>query len=160
MGKNAKLLHAARAEARRHADLNPPPHTDPGEALQWLLDRLMDQAKYLAMKVDNLPEDKLTVMTAFGPMDHEYVRAQTRVHAELASLCVNMERVGLAERMVRLQEARALLIIRALTEAALEVGIPRSKLKELGPRFRAKLAGLEGGGETTSGPRPALRSAS
>lgn len=152
-------MHAARAEARRYADLNPPPQTDPAEALNWLLGRLMDEARYFAMKVDGLKEDELETMTAFGPIDHHYIRAQSRVTKELASLCVNMERVGLAERMVRLQEARAMLIIRALTEAAVEAGISRAKLKEIGPAFRERLQLLEGGAATQPAPRPSGRRA-
>lgn len=160
MGRNAKLLHAARAEARRFAADNPSPDVTPAEALQWLLNRVTDQLKFAAHKADNLKDNELEVMTAFGPMPNEWIRLEKDLREELGRLAVNMERVGIAERMVRLQEARALLIIRALTEAALEVGVPRSKLKELGPVFRAKLAVLEGGGETSPGPRPALRKAS
>lgn len=144
---NRKLYHAARAEARRHSEENPPPHTDAGEALQWILDRVMDQLKYAAKQADALPEDELEVMTAFGPIPHQWVRAEERLRLELGSLAVNVERVGLAERMVRLQEARALLIIQALTESLVEAGVPRSKLKEVGPAFRRRLALIEGGGE-------------
>lgn len=160
MGRNAKLLHVARTEARRFADEHPSPDTDPVEALQWLLNRLMDQLKHASWKSDNLAEDQREIMTAFGPIANEWIRLEEDLRKELGSLAINMERVGLAERLVRLQEARALLIIRALTEAAVEVGIPRSKLKELGPVFRAKLAVIEGGGETTPASRPALRKAS
>jgi hypothetical protein len=88
----------------------------------------------------------LEIMTAFGPVPHQYIRAFADVRKELASLCINMERVGLAERMVRIQEARALLIVQALTEAAAEAGIPRAKLKQIGPAFRRRLQLIEGQG--------------
>lgn len=139
------MYHAAREEARRHSDAHPSPDTDPGEALQWIVNRVFDQLKYASTKADALPEDKLEVVTAFGPMPHQWVRAEERLRIELASLCVNVERVGLAERMVRIQEARALLIVQALTEAAAEAGIPRAKLKQIGPAFRRRLQLIEGG---------------
>lgn len=145
MGKKAKLLHAAREEARRHADAHPSPDADPAEALTWLLARVFDQLKFAASRADNLPEDQMETMTAFGPVPNQWIRLEEKLRVELQSLCINMERVGLAERMVRIQEARALLIVQALTEAAAEAGIPRSKLKQIGPAFRRRLEAIEGG---------------
>lgn len=147
----AQLYHAARKEARDHAALNPPPHTDPGEALQWIVDQLADEVRFHAKVVDGLKVEDLQVMTGFGVVDHASVRALNRSRKELADLCVNMERVGLAERMVRVEEARALLIVQALIEAAAEAGIPRAKLKQIGPAFRRRLTAIEGGAETTPG---------
>lgn len=135
----------ARAEARRHADENPPPHTDPGEILQWMVNRIADQLRYAAAKVDALPEDELEITTPFGVLPHQWVRLEERLRQELTTLCINVERVGLAERMVRIQEARALLIIRALEETLRELGIPKAKLKQVGPLFRQRLLAIEAG---------------
>lgn len=147
MGAKAKQYHAAREEARRHADAHPSPNADPGEALQWIVNRVFDQLRYAATKADAVPEDEVEIMTPFGPVSHQWIRAEERLRVELSSLCVNVERVGLAERMVRIQEARALLIVQALTEACADAGIPRSKLKQIGPAFRERLALIEGSGE-------------
>lgn len=147
MGKRAKQLHAARAEARRFAEEHPSPDVDPGEALQWIVNRVFDQLKYAARKADELDEGQVEERTDYGPIPGQWIRMEERLRLELSSLCVNVERVGLAERMVRIQEARALLIVQALTEAAAEAGIPRAKLKQIGPAFRRRLELIEGGSE-------------
>jgi hypothetical protein len=143
--KNRRLYHAAREEARRYADAHPSPDIDPAQALQWQVNRLMDLCRHAASKVDELPEDELTIMTQFGPVDHHWVRLEGRYRQELGALCVQVERVGLAERLVRLEEAKAQLLVRAITEAAREVGISRDKVRKLGPALRTQLRLVQGG---------------
>jgi hypothetical protein len=157
--KNSKLYHAAMEEARRHAESQVLPAVNPAEALRGLLGRITMQLQHASKRVDELREDELSVMTAFGPVDNEWIRVEARLRQELASLCINMERVGLAERLVNIAEARARLIERALVDAAAEAGIPRSKLKAIGPAFRRNLTALQGGGEGGSAPRSGPRRA-
>jgi hypothetical protein len=145
--KNRALLHAARAEARRFADEHPSPGTTPLDALQWLVNRVTDQLKHAAHRADSLAEDEMEVMGPFGPIPNKWIRLETDLRQELGTLAINMERVGLAERMVNLQEARAALVVQALVAAAEEAGIPRHKLKVIGPAFRRHLTLLQGGGE-------------
>ena len=95
--------------------------------------------------MDQLDEGDIFVQTAFGPMENEWMRLESRFAQELTSLCVNIERVGLQERMVRIEEGKAALLVRALTEAAREAGIPRDQVRKLGPALRAQLQVLEGG---------------
>lgn len=78
-------------------------------------------------------------------MENEWLRLESRFAQELTSLCVNIERVGLQERMVRIEEGKAALLVRALTEAAREAGIPRDQVRKLGPALRTHLQVLEGG---------------
>ena len=95
--------------------------------------------------MDQLDEGDIFVQTAFGPMENEWMRLESRFAQELTSLCVNIERVGLQERMVRIEEGKAALLVRALTEAAREAGIPRDQVRKLGPALRTQLQVLEGG---------------
>lgn len=145
--KQRKLLHAAREESRRFAEEHPSPHVDPGEALQWIVNRVFDMLKHAAHEADSLRDDELEVMTAFGPVANHWLRLEADLRQELGTLAVNVERVGLAERMVRLEEAKVALINRAMMAALREVGVPQRKLKELGPAFRRNLQVLQGGGE-------------
>lgn len=145
MGANKKLYHQARQEAERYAAANPPDPTSPVEALQWLVSRLTSLTKHAAMKADQLREDELTIMTAFGPLDHQWVRLERQYRQELTTMCVNVERVGLAERLVQLEEAKAHLLVQAIQAAAKEAGIPRDKVKRLGPALRKHLTLVQGG---------------
>ncbi len=143
--KQAKIVAAARKEARRYAYDNPAPTGDPGHTLQNIHDRTRDSYLYACQKVDELPEDEIFVQTAFGPLENQWLRLESRFATELTSLCVNIERVGLQERMVRIEEGKAALLVRALTEAAREAGIPREQVRKLGPALRTQLQVLEGG---------------
>lgn len=142
--KNRALLHAARAEARRFADEHPSPALSPAEALQWLVNRVVDQLKHAAHEADSLAVEEMEIMGPFGPIPNVWIRLEADLRKELAGLAINMERVGLAERLVSLQEARAALIVQALTAAAEECGIPRSQLRSIAPAFRRHLALIQG----------------
>jgi hypothetical protein len=126
-------------------DANPPADADPVTALQWMVSRLLELTKHAAYRVDQLHEDELTIMTQFGPIDHHWVRLERQYREELGTLCVNVERVGLAERLVRLEEAKAHILVQAIQMAARDVGIPRAKVKELGPALRTHLSALQEG---------------
>jgi hypothetical protein len=144
---NKRAYRAAVEAAERYASSRPIKMVDPLTALKAVLGQLTERLAFASERVDKLDEDELTVETAFGPVDHPMLRLQRQTQKELAELCFNMARLGLAERMVNIQEARARLIERALVDAALEAGIPRGKLRAIGPIFRRNLIALQGGGE-------------
>jgi hypothetical protein len=154
--KRAKQYHVAMAEAETYAAARRLPAVDPLDTLRALTGRIVLQLAHASMKADQLGEDEITVMTAFGPIDNEWIRAESRLRGELSKLCLDMARFGLAERMVDIQAARARLIERALVDAAIEAGIPRGKLRALGPAFRRNLRVLQGGGEEPA-PAPSGR---
>lgn len=130
-------------EAERRAGEEPIPHTDPLNALQWIVNRLYQRLIHASQEVDQLRPGQLTVMTAFGPTDHEWVRAEQALTKQLSEVCINVARVGLAERLVQIEEAKAHLMFRALTESLLDAGVSRDQLRAAGPSFRAKLAALQ-----------------
>lgn len=145
-----KKLNAAKAVAEQYASEHPLPKADPLRTLQYILDRRTAMLKLVAGMVDDLEPESLTVMGAFGPCEHQHVRLEKDLAQEVSTLCINMERVGLAERLVSVKEAEATLILRALVAAAEESGIPRHQLKSLGPAFRRQLTLLKGGAEEAS----------
>lgn len=142
-----KLTHAARAEAARHFEANPLPHTDPAEALQWMVDRITAMLKYAAHQADDLPDAEREVMGAFGPIPHYWIRVENDLRQELSTLCVNVERIGLADRMIRIQESRATLINRAMVAALKEAGVKQAVIREVGPSFVRHLRLIQGGAE-------------
>lgn len=143
--KNRKLLHAARAQAERYAAEHPMADANPVQVLQFILSRRLAALKHAIQKAEALREDDMFKDGPFGTYANEWVRLEQDLAQEVATLCIQMERVGLAERLVSLQEAQATLLVRALTEAAQEAGIPRAQLRELGPAFRRHLTLLQGG---------------
>lgn len=134
-------MDTARAEAAKE----PLPNVAPALALQWVVNRLYARLIHASGEVDKLGEGQLTVMTAFGPCDHEWVRAEKELTNQLSKVCVDTLRAGLDERLVQVEEAKAGLMLRAFTEAALESGISRDQLKSMAPAFRSKLRQLQGG---------------
>lgn len=156
MAKDPKkrTYHAAVHEARRAVDAVPLEYVDPADALQWMVARTSALAKHAAERVDGLDEDALTFriyaadphtgsLKPTGVADHEYVRLEDRLFSRLSSLCVNVERIGLGERMVRIEEAKMMLVVRALQAALRDVGVEPAKVKAIGPAFRSQLENLQ-----------------
>jgi hypothetical protein len=52
-----------------------------------------------------------------------------------------MTQLGIAERHVRVEEARAVLVIAAIKDAAIEVGLTNDQVRNLGAALRSKLSG-------------------
>lgn len=143
---NKALYRAAVEQAARATSVKLLPHVDPHTALQQIVDRLNARLLHAQNEVDQLRPGQLTVMTAFGPIDHEWLRMETSLTAQLTKLCIDIAKVGLAERLVQVEEARANLIVRAFTAAALESGISRDQLRQVAPKFREQLQLLQGAG--------------
>lgn len=141
---NRRLMNAALHAAKLASEADPLPTVDPATALQEIVNRLTARWRHACQQVDELGPGQLTVMTAFGPIDHEWIRAEQYLADRLARVCIEVERVGLAERMVALEESKAQLFVRALQAAAADVGIPRDKVKALGPALRTQLDIIQG----------------
>lgn len=138
-GPRAGSYLEARTAARVAIEKRPSPHTEPIEALQWVINRCADLCRHAADKVDSLGEDELTVMTQFGPVDNQWIRLEERFRRELTDVCVSVEKIGLAERSVRLEEARAVLVISAIRDAAQEAGLTETQIRSLGAGIRKRL---------------------
>lgn len=135
------VLQATQDAAERERLVN----VDPAAALQELISRFTARWRHACDEVDQLRPEQLTIMTAYGPVDHEWIRAEERLGAQLAKLCVEVERIGLADRLISLEEAKAQMFVRALQAAAADIGISRDQVRDLGPAFRTRLAQIEAG---------------
>jgi hypothetical protein len=150
--KNKRALHLARQEAARNAE-GVRLDIDPADALQEVLDRAVSMLRFAGSKADELPESDVMVNTAFGPMLNAWARLETDLRQEVGALASRMVQIGIADRAVRVQEAKAALLVQAIMAAARDAGIPRDKVRALGPALRTQLAALEGG-TTDAEPRP------
>lgn len=116
---------------------------DPVDALQLSLDRGVAMLGVLMEMVDDLTVEELFISTPFGPVTNAYVEAEAKLRKEVHHMAARMVDIGIADRAVRVREAQAMLIVRALTEAAREAGIPRDKVRALGPALRNHLLTMD-----------------
>lgn len=141
--RSSTRYRAAMEHAAIRAGDDPLPSTDPVTALQWVIDRLYSRLVHATVEVDQLRPGQLTVMTQFGPTEHEWVRAERQLTDQLAKICADAAKIGLVDRMISVEEAKAQLMLRAFTAAALDCGIPHDDLRRIAPKFRENLARLQ-----------------
>lgn len=58
---------------------------------------------------------------------------------EVEKLASMMTQLGIAERVVRVQEAQAVLVVAAIREAAIETGLSQDQVRRLGEAIRGRL---------------------
>lgn len=126
-------------EAAMRADVDPLPNQDSAFVLQEIIDRLTARWRHASDEVDKLTASELSRMTAFGPSDHEWIRAENSLGDRLSKLLIEVEKNDIASRHVRVEEARVMLMIQAIQAAATKVGIPRDQVRALGPAIREQL---------------------
>lgn len=149
--------------------------TSTADALQECLDRAVALFRFAVDQVDNLslPEnlppgveyladlptssDPLyeVISNPQGPdviQPHRYVLMEREARAEVEKLASMMTQLGIAERVVRVQEAQAVLVVAAVREAAIEAGLSHDQVRLLGSRLRERLEGAH-----SKSARPASR---
>lgn len=133
------------------------------DALQQCLDRAVALYRFAADQVDNLafadlPEgvehlselptnqDPLfeVISNPQGPdviQPHRYLTMEREARLEVQKLAAMMTQLGIAERVVRVQEAQATLVVAAVREAAIEAGLSHDQVRILGAALRNNLEG-------------------
>lgn len=103
---------------------------------------LPEGAEYLA----DLPtsQDPLfeVISNPQGPdiiQPHRYLVMEREARIEVEKLAAMMTQLGIAERVVRVQEAQATLIVAAVREAAIEAGLSHDQVRALGSSLRDRL---------------------
>lgn len=134
---------AAMERAAQAAKMDPLPSVDPITGLQWVIDRLYSRLVHASVEVDQLRPGQLTVMTAYGPTDHEWIRAERQLTDQLAKVCADAAKIGLVDRMISVEEAKAQLMLRAFVAAAVDSGLSHDDLRAIAPKFRENLARLQ-----------------
>lgn len=131
-------------DASRYLAGKPLDPIDPADALQFVLNRGVALLAYASERVDTLPEDELYISTPFGPVECAWLVMEEKLRKEVGYTAARMVDIGIADRAVQLEEAKAALFVRAVMEAAREAGISRDKIKQLGPAIRVQLELLSG----------------
>jgi hypothetical protein len=127
------------------------------DALQECLDRAVALLRFASNQIDNLlidapddlanlgyEEDPLfeVITNPQGPdtlLPHRYLKMEEEARREVEKLAAMMTQLGIAERVVRVEEAKAALIVAAIRESALEAGISHDQVRLLGAALRRRL---------------------
>ncbi|WP_445151142.1 hypothetical protein [Baekduia sp. Peel2402] len=147
---NNKLIRAARMEVERGRSATRL-HSDPVEVLQEILDGAVADLRYAQSKVDALPDDEAFRDTAQGVVPNEWIRLRDRYRDELERMTNNMVRAGIADRAVRVSEAKAALMVAAIKDAALDIGLPGDQVRALGEALRRRIQEHQVIGEIEAG---------
>lgn len=115
----------------------------------------VDPATDLPVSLANLPvaDDPMFEVTPNpqGPdliTRHRYSLMEEEARREIEKLAAMMTQLGIAERVVRVEEAKAALMVAAVREAAIAAGIPPDMVRSLGAALRERVA--EGLGQVRS----------
>lgn len=118
------------------------------DVLQEVLDRAVGGMRYAASEVDKLTPEKfwVTKTDAQGNVltePNKWYQLEQACRAEVQSLAGLMSELGIAERAVRVEEAKAALMIAAVRDAAREAGLNAGQVRALGSALRSRLEALD-----------------
>jgi hypothetical protein len=136
------------------------PEVDPAETMQLLINRVERQWRYAAAQV-NLLKPGVAPNQSRESMDHELwvtwddnnnlvVTSSYWMHREgelgrlLGDLTDKSIRNGLAERRARVAEAQLQIMGAALQAACEQIGLPQTKVRQLGAALRTEIEVAEG----------------
>lgn len=128
---NAQLL----AEAKRYGserDINP------YIALLEEVRRSAGHVTWLGWKVEQAPSDDALLESHVG-----WLKLYQQERAHLTKVCETAVRLGLEERVVRLEERKAEIMARAFIGALEELGLPQEYLERAPAALRRQLLAIE-----------------
>jgi hypothetical protein len=124
------------------------PGASTADVLQEVLDRAVGGMRYAASEVDKLSPDEFWVhkVDAQGNTlaePNKWYQLEVAARAEVERIAGLMSQLGIAERLVQVEEAKATLIIAAIRDAARDAGLDNTSIRKLGSALRGKLAESE-----------------
>lgn len=114
-----------------------------GAVLQEVLDRTVGHWRYAASEVDKLTLQEFWIhgtdeMGNTIVQPNKWFQLEAELRRDLERLATRMEDLGLAERSVRLEEARTALVVAAIRDAAREIGLNQKQVRDLGSALRRR----------------------
>ena len=142
------------------------------DALQECLDRAVALLRFATDQVDQLtadvPDDVLSslpvqddplfevIKNPQGPdliQPHRYILMEKEARMEVEKLAAMMTQLGIAERVVRVREAEAALLVAAVRDAAVDAGLTHDQVRALGEALRRRTeAGMQSKAPMPRGP--------
>lgn len=127
------------------------PGVSTADALQICLDRAVALFHFAASEVDRIqidhdapPDDNGFFITRSNPQGpdvvepHPFVRMEREARLEIEKLAAMMTQLGIAERTVRIEEAKTALVVAAIRDVALEIGLTHDQVRALGEGIRER----------------------
>lgn len=119
------------------------------DVLQECLERATGGLRFAAAEVDKLKGDEFWVrkVDAQGNVlvePNKWYQLEQACRAEVEDLATKMLGLDIDSRLAAVEEARALLMFRAVAEAAKKVGLSPVQIRELGGALRGELEAIEG----------------
>lgn len=128
---NARLL----AEARRYGGER---EINPYIALLEEVRRSAGHVTWLGWKVESAPDDDALLTTHVA-----WLKLYIKEREHLTKVCETAVRLGLEERVVRMEERKAELMARAFIGALEELGLPQEYLDRAPAALRRQLLAIE-----------------
>ena len=118
--------------------------TGVAEALQLVLDRAMGSLYVAATFADDVPVDEFWVRywDAQGNVrvePNKWYKLEAALRDEVHQVAADMMRLGIAERMVEVEERKAAWVLAAIRAAAADAGLDNEQVRRLGDGIRRRL---------------------
>lgn len=144
--KQRKLLMEVREEAAEFAQ-GLSRYMDPADAIQQVLDNIIDRYEYATQKVYELDESEYWRETMGGSVPHEWIREQERLALQVVHIASKAAHIGLAERRVRVAESQAALFAQVVDRALLSMGLGPDERRKAHELIAAGMMDIEGTAE-------------
>jgi hypothetical protein len=147
--KRAAILEVGEAmlaiTAGGGADVALAPQRSTADVLAWALRRVDGIMQWAAVQSESVPEAEFWVkyVDAQGNIrvePNKWFQLERSMRDEAVRLAARMVDLGLAERAVAVEEAKAILVAQAVRTAAEAAGIPPEQIVRLGEELRKGLA--------------------
>lgn len=117
----------------------------PPEALQYLLNRAYGALLTAAQQADDVPVDEFWVHKLDGHGNfiaepNKWAKLEMALREEVRLISTDMARLGIADRLASVEEAKASWVLAAIRAAAGDVGLTNDQVRLLGEGIRRHLA--------------------
>lgn len=133
-----ETLKAAIEEAQQCATVVP--KVNPVEAAQAVLDRMVAEYHYINSEIDRLSLDELWRERFGSKIPNEWIRLAHDTRRDIIWTANQMVKNGIADRAVAVKEAQVALVVGAIRDAAVEIGLDNAQLAALGAAIRDRLS--------------------
>jgi hypothetical protein len=100
------------------------------------LDGLVQDLRFAQKMCNSLTKDELWRDTMVGQIPNEWIRLRDRYREEVGRLAISMEAKGIAERRVKVEEAKAVMMAQLIRQAAERAGLEPAQVQRLGEELR------------------------
>lgn len=143
--RNRRLLAQVHHEAREVALAGKRIPSDPADAVQEVLDAMLAMWRHAWLEVQTLEETDYWRETIAGKIPHEWIREHERLGLQIVHVASKATAMGVAERRVRLDEAKAILFAGIVDTVMKEFNVPQDQRIQMHERIAAGLDDLAAG---------------